>query len=169
MDSHLEELARILRAGIEGLSPDRFAWHPPDKWSAGEILEHLYLSYTGTTKGFEKILATGKPLATPPTFWHRVRMLVVFGFDFIPAGRQSPPQTRPKGLPFEKVHHEWPGKIAEMDAVIGKCESRFGASARLLDHPFIGPLTAGQWRKFHLLHGKHHLKQIAKLREGMPT
>jgi hypothetical protein len=27
----------------------------------------------------------------------------------------------------------------------------------------LGPLTAGQWRKFHLIHGRHHAKQIRRL------
>jgi hypothetical protein len=29
-----------------------------------------------------------------------------------------------------------------------------------LDHPFIGPLTADQWRKFHWVHGRHHIRQM---------
>jgi hypothetical protein len=35
-----------------------------------------------------------------------------------------------------------------------------------MDHPFLGPLTASQWRKFHLVHGRHHARQI---RERMKT
>jgi hypothetical protein len=30
-------------------------------------LEHLYLTYTGTTKGFERVVDGGKPLASPAT------------------------------------------------------------------------------------------------------
>jgi hypothetical protein len=36
-----------------------------------------------------------------------------------------------------------------------------------LDHPILGPLTGGQWRKFHLVHGLHHVKQIRRLRESL--
>jgi hypothetical protein len=28
----------------------------------------------------------------------------------------------------------------------------------------LGPLSMQQWRKFHLIHGRHHLKQIARIR-----
>ncbi|MGZ4836286.1 MAG: DUF1569 domain-containing protein [Terriglobales bacterium] len=29
-----------------------------------------------------------------------------------------------------------------------------------MDHPFLGPLTADEWRKFHWVHGRHHTRQI---------
>jgi hypothetical protein len=35
----------------------------------------------------------------------------------------------------------------------------------VLDHLILGPLTAAQWRKFHWIHGRHHVKQILRLRE----
>jgi hypothetical protein len=52
-----------------------------------------------------------------------------------------------------------------MDGLITQCETRFGRSTRILDHPVLGPLTARQWRKFHLAHAQHHVKQILRLRE----
>jgi hypothetical protein len=55
-------------------------------------------------------------------------------------------------------------KLATMDAIITQCEARFGRATRILDHPVLGPLTARQWRKFHLAHARHHMKQIRKLR-----
>jgi len=55
-------------------------------------------------------------------------------------------------------------QILAMDEVIAQCEARFGKRTRVLDHPVLGPLTARQWRKFHWIHGRHHLKQINKLR-----
>jgi hypothetical protein len=57
-------------------------------------------------------------------------------------------------------------KIAAMDAIIAQCEVRFGSRVQLLDHPILGPLTATQFRKLHLVHGQHHLKQLLQLRES---
>jgi hypothetical protein len=31
----------------------------------------------------------------------------------------------------------------------------------------LGPLTGAQWRKFHLVHGRHHARQIRQLRAGL--
>jgi alpha-ketoglutarate-dependent taurine dioxygenase len=72
----------------------------------------------------------------------------------------------PKGLPAEKVRNEIGAKMAAMDAIIAQCEARFGCHVKLLDHPILGPLTATQFRKLHLVHGQHHLKQLLRLRES---
>jgi len=69
-------------------------------------------------------------------------------------------------LPVEKVRNEMGEKIAAMDAIIAQCEARFGRHVKLLDHPFLGPLNATQWRKLHLVHGRHHEKQLLRLRES---
>ena len=170
MDSGLEKLKQALESAIDGMSSEQLAWHPAaGKWCAAEVLEHLYLTYTGTIKGFERVLESGKPLASPASLRHRTRSLVVLGFGYLPNGRQAPAVTRPKGLPAEKVRAEFAGKIAAMDAIIAQCEARIGRSTPLLDHPVLGPLTAGQWRKFHCVHGRHHHKQLVRLRESMPS
>ena len=166
MDSHLQELKRVLELAVDGMSGEQLTWHPADKWSAAQILEHLYLTYAGTIKGFERVLQASQPLATRATVRQRWRALVVLGFGYLPSGRKAPPMTEPRGLPADKVRNEIAVKIAAMDEIIANCETRFG-SKRLLDHPILGPLTAAQWRKFHLLHGRHHEKQIRSLRQDI--
>jgi uncharacterized protein DUF1569 len=166
MDSRLEKLKENLESAVEGMSGEQCSWHPSGKWSAAEVLEHLYLTYTGTIKGFERVLASGKPLASRASMGQRVLTLVVVGLGHLPAGREAPAFVQPKGLPPEKVRNEIGEKIVAMDAIIAQCEARFGPWVNLLDHPFLGPLTATQWRKLHLVHGQHHLKQLLRLRES---
>jgi hypothetical protein len=165
MDSCLEELKQAVESSVRGLSSEQLSWHPPAKWCAAEVLEHLYLTYTGTIKGFTRVLEAGKPMVTRASMKQRMRTLVVVGFRHMPEGRQAPANTRPRGLPAENVWSEVGAKMAEMDAIIAQCEARFGSS-RLLDHPILGPLTARQWRTFHLVHGRHHVKQLLRLRDG---
>ena len=141
--------------------------HPPGKWCAAQVLEHLYLTYTGTTKGFERLIAAGKPLATHVSMKHRLRTLVVIGFSHMPEGRKAPPQAQPRGLSAEIVRNEIGRKLQEMDAMIAQAESRFGSGTRVLDHPILGPLSAPHWRKFHAVHGWHHHKQILRRCEQM--
>ena len=167
MDSHLERLKQAMDSAVEGMSNEQLKWHPPEKWCAAEGLEHLYLSYTGTIKGFEKVMAAGKPLATPATMKQRLQTLAAVGFGYLPTGRKAPAPTVPRGLPAVKVQGEVGAKIVAMDEIIARCEERFGSRVRLLDHPILGPLTAAQWRKFHLVHGLHHEKQLLRLRKGM--
>ncbi len=166
MDSRLAKLKQSLESAVEGMSGEQLSWHPAGKWCAAEVLEHLYLTYTGTIKRFEKVITSGKPLTTRASMKHRVRSFVVLGFGHLPEGRKAPSNTQPRGLPVENVRNEVGAKIAAMDAIIEQCEARFGQRVQLLDHPILGPLTAMQWRKFHLLHGMHHQKQILRLRQG---
>jgi len=55
MDTHLGKLEQALSGAIAGMSSEELTWHPEGKWCVAEVLEHLYLSYTGTAKGFERV------------------------------------------------------------------------------------------------------------------
>ena len=50
--------------------------------------------------------------------------------------------------------------LVAMDATLADAEKCFGSRTRLLHHPVLGPLAAQEWRRFHQVHGRHHLKQI---------
>jgi Protein of unknown function (DUF1569) len=165
MDSRLDTLKRSLESAVEGMSSEQLSWHLPGKWCAAEVLEHLFLTYTGTTRGFEKVIARGTPLATRPSLAQRVLTFVVVKWGYMPAGREAPGMVQPRGLPVEHVRNEIWAKLAEMDAMIARCEARFGRHVKLLDHPILGALTAAQWRTLHLVHGRHHQKQLLRLRE----
>jgi hypothetical protein len=166
VDPHLETLQRALLSAAEDSSAGRMHQPAAGKWSVVEILEHLSLTYTGTTKGMSRVLEAGKPLGTVATWKQRSRKFVVLGLGYLPSGREAPSMTRPKGLPPEKVLAEIGSKIAEMDNIIRACERKFGSRVKVLDHPILGPLTAAQWRRFHCIHGKHHLTQIQRLKSG---
>ncbi len=167
MKSNFEDFRRDLLATVDGMSGDQLRWHPQGKWCAAEILEHLYLTYTGTIKGLEKVLSSGKPLISPASMKQRVQTLVVVGLGHMPQGRAAPERSRPKGMAAEEVRQRIGQTMAEMDAMMEQCESRFGRGVQVLNHTILGPLTAAQWRKFHVVHGRHHHKQILRLQEQM--
>src|ERR1017187_8445016 len=106
MDSRLGKLKENLESAMEGMSSEQLSWHPPGKWCAAEVLEHLYLSYAGTMNGFERVMKAGKPLATRASVKHRVQTFVVVGFGYMPPGRKAPAVAEPKGFPVEKVRNE---------------------------------------------------------------
>ena len=164
MDRRLKRLQEEIASAIAGLSPEQLSWHPPGKWCTADVLEHLYLTHTGTIKGFSRVLDAQKVKVTAPTWKLRRNKLVVLGIGYLPPGREAPPFARPRGLPLERVLAEIGPKIGEMDDIIARCELCLGWG-NLLDHPILGPLTGAQWRKFHLVHGLHHLAQIRRLRD----
>jgi len=54
MDSCLEQLLNAITSATRGMTVEELTRHPEGKWSSAQILEHLYLTYTGTAKGFER-------------------------------------------------------------------------------------------------------------------
>jgi DinB family protein len=168
MNFYLQRLQNAIASATKDMTAEMLGRRPhPDKWSAAEVLEHLYLTYTGTIKGFEKCIAAGKPLARVPGWKDRARTFVVVGCRYMPGGRKAPENAMPRGLPPDRVRAEFAEKIAAMDAVIAQAEAKYGSDCQLLDHPILGPLRAGQWRTFHWVHGRHHLKQLQRLRQSM--
>jgi hypothetical protein len=164
VDPHLKNLQDEIALAVAGWSTEQLNRHPLGKWCTAEILEHLYLTYTGTSKGFSRILESGRPQGNVPSFKQRAQAFVVVGLGYLPSGREAPPMSRPKGIDAEKVVGEITSKIAEMDSIMASCETKFGERAKVLDHPVLGPFSISQWRKFHLVHGRHHIKQILRLR-----
>ena len=167
MDFHLQRLQNVISDLTSSMTPEDLARHPAGKWCAAEIMEHLYLSYTGTVKAFERCLRMGKPVVSQPTLKQRVAVALVVGLGYMPEGRKAPKVTLPRGTAPHKVLTEILAQIAAMDDVIQRCESRYGQHAHLVDHPVLGPLTGQQWRKFHWVHSQHHVKQILRLK-GKP-
>jgi hypothetical protein len=53
--------------------------------------------------------------------------------------------------------------IELLDATLDQCRHRFGME-RVGRHFLLGPLRIDQWRRYHVLHLRHHLKQMSALR-----
>lgn len=166
MDPYLERLHRAIASVTSGLTREELTRRTEGKWSTAEVLEHLYLTYTGTLKGFERCLQADKALGGAATFKQRVRSAVVTGLGYFPKGRKSPALVCPRGMPAEKIVADIGPQIVAMDKLITLCEARYGSRVKVLDHPILGPLTARQWRKFHWIHGRHHVTQIMDRRRS---
>jgi len=148
----------------DGLSEHQLRLHPEGKWDSAAILEHLALTFGTTARLFEKILREGRPLATSLKLTHRVKQLVVLGCGYIPAGRKSPARVEPSGTISGREATELIfANLEKMDQVLAKCERQFGTKVKIADHPVLGPIRLNGWRKFHVLHTRHHMKQIDAL------
>lgn len=162
-------LARTLgciERAVAGMSAADLERHPPGKWSAAEILEHLSLTFDGTRRNFQKRLDTGARSASLPTVRQCLAVLRVVELGRFPSGQQAPALTRPEGrLRGDNALEEIRCNFAAMDSVMNEAEARFGRRGRIANHPILGPLSLRQWRRFHLVHTRHHMKQIAALRQ----
>ena len=162
MDSSLERLRQELEDAIGSASPSALAQAPAGKWNAGQILEHLFLTYQNTNRGIDKCLRQGAPLATRATWKQRMAALLVVNLGYMPEGRKAPERLTPRGMPLEEVQRAIMPELQRMRSGLDDCERRFGARTKIMDHLFLGPLTASEWRKFHWVHGRHHARQIRR-------
>ncbi len=160
MDSYLERLRQELEDALGDAGASDLVRAPAGKWNSAQILEHLLLTYTNTNRGIAKCPEQGAPLATRATLKHRFATLLVVDLGYMPPGRKAPERATPRGMSPEEVRHAVTPELQTMQSGFDDCERRFGTRTKIMDHPFLGPLTAGEWRKFHWVHGRHHAQQI---------
>jgi DinB superfamily len=166
MNPYFRRLQDAIESATRNMSVAELSQRPAEgKWSSAEILEHLSLTYIGTVRNLERSLTVGRPLEGAPTLKQRVISSLVVDFGYLPNGRKSPEAAEPKGMLAENIIDEINSRIAQLDDVIEKCESKFGKTAFVASHPILGPFTMQQWRKFHWVHGRHHVRQIERMRK----
>jgi hypothetical protein len=145
------------------LTPD------PSCWTIQQVMEHLLLTYASTSTSFKTRLAKGTPTLTRPTPTQRTTQFVVITLGLMPGRRKAPPEVTPVAstspLSGDDLMASTHSALTSMDQIIHQAEHAFG-SVRCLTHHVLGPLTVSQWRRFHLSHGSHHVRQIAAIRRA---
>lgn len=164
MDFPMTGILELIDGATEGMTAAELAAAPAGKWSAAQTLEHLLLTFTGTCRTMERTLAKGRTNSRP-TLYQRFAVVLITRLGYFPRGRQAPEMVRPRGMLAGQVLPAIHVALADMDAKITACEQRLGRG-KLADHPVLGPLTANQWRRFHLVHTRHHMRQIEARRSA---
>lgn len=164
MNPHLESCLAIVVAATKGGGVECGVRTDPARWSVAEIVEHLTRAFSGTAKGFERCIEKGAPLAGAATLAQAVRQFVVIDLGYFPQGREAPKHILPTGaldLPtaLDAVRRD----LARLDEAAVRTRQALG-TGKMLDHPILGPMTIDQWLKFHVVHSRHHAKQIRERR-----
>jgi len=157
---HLERCLALVLAATSGVTPEAAAQRAGDRWSVVEIVEHLQRTFSGTAKGFERCLEKGAPLATVASIKQTVAAFALINLGYFPAGRQAPTHVLPTGTIALPVVIEGVKKdLAWLDDAAVRARQAFG-TAKVMDHPILGAFSVDQWLRFHLVHTRHHEKQI---------
>jgi hypothetical protein len=168
MHRDIEHTLALVETEAGELDAVQLGWHPPDKWSAAQILEHLSRTYSATAYILNRCCDQGRSKARSRTLRDRLGTLVVVELGRFPTGVAAPAATRPAGLPALEALAAVRGSLGALDQAAARAEARFGTRLALANHPLLGPFNVRQWRRFHLVHTKHHMKQIGRLRARMP-
>jgi hypothetical protein len=167
MSPELERTLQEIDSATNGMTDEQLAWHPATTWSTGDILEHLSLAFAGTIAGMHRRLENGHPTKRVATIKERLLSFVLTRLGYFPSGRGAPAGTVPQGVPPRTALATIRRNLIAMDAAIAQCEQRFGPRIKFASHPVLGPLKAKEWRRFHYVHTRHHMRQVRALREQM--
>ena len=160
VSSHLQQCLAIVEDATRGGGAECAARRDPRQWSVCEVVEHLQRAYLGTARGFEKCLEKGQPIATAVPLKKRLQAFAVISLGYFPVGREAPKHILPTGeLDLHAVLEAVRRDLARLDAAAVRTREQFGR-ASVVDHPILGAFSVDQWLKFHLVHTRHHEKQI---------
>jgi len=168
MHAVLERVVDQISSEVRHLDADATQRHPKGlvyKWNAQQVIEHLVLGYRMTTEALETRLKKGRLSSKHRrTYLQWSLQMMILTFGAMPHGVPALEETMPKpgsvpDLSGRELADLLRREIEAMDTMLDACRRRFGIE-RVGIHPFLGPLRVDQWRRFHAVHGHHHLIQL---------
>jgi hypothetical protein len=171
MHAVLERVVDQISSEVRHLDADATQLHPKGldyKWNAQQVVEHLVLGYRLTTKVLETRLKKGRlSRKQGRTYLQWLLQMMMLSFGAMPQGVPALEETMPKPGRFPAMSGReltdlLRQEIEAMDTMLDACRRRFGIE-RVAIHPLLGPLRVDQWRRFHAVHGVHHLSQLQSI------
>jgi hypothetical protein len=169
----LERVVGQIASEIEDLDADTAQLHPggrTHKWTAQQVVEHLVLSYRLTSSGLERRLNKGRLARNQTrTYLQWSLQLMILSFGKLAQGVPALEETVPVPGAFEAMNGRQLSAFLRqeaeaMDTLLDSCRGKFGME-RVAAHPWLGPLRVDQWRRFHVIHGLHHVAQLRSVIE----
>ena len=163
----LRESWQRFEAAVAHLTPGQWTAKPcADRWSAGEIAEHLLLTESGVRLLLRRQLLRGGPQAAPAGSEIRDTMLRPALLDRS-VRLDAPDALQPAG--------RWESKQELIDDFRSKRDDIIAAAVSAPDlrsgravHPAFGELDAYQWLLFLAGHTERHTLQIEEAVRSLP-
>jgi len=170
--SQLEVEITLILSGLDSAHTQFKLPAAPQKWSVQQIVEHLLLTYRSTYGTIQQRIDKGTPTKASPSLSQRLGQFAIMTLGQFPAGRAAPPAVTPPGSATAfngeqliiLVHEA----LADLTRQFSEAGQLFG-TRRFASHLILGPLSLSQWSRFHLIHGRHHLRQIQAIRHAQSS
>jgi Protein of unknown function (DUF1569) len=168
MHAVLERVVSQLSCEVLSLDAETTQLHPNGlayKWNAQQVVEHLVLGYRQTSSALQTRLSKGRLSRNQTRTWLQWSLqLMILSFGRLARGVPALDETMPVAGRFAAMDGQQLGdllrqEIDNMDELFDACRRKFGMD-RVAVHPFLGPLRVDQWRRFHVVHGLHHVTQL---------
>lgn len=159
----LEESRNEFLVAIDGVTEAQWVWKPSaDRWSVGEVAEHIVLAEASQFANVQKAIAsTPDPSWEAKTKGKTERLVAVLAprlgkaqapEAIVPQGHMSRTEVKER---FERQRVEIVKFATQTDAPLKKY---------VIDNPFFGPLNGYNWLIYAPLHTMRHDKQIAEVK-----
>ena len=163
MSAWLDRLQNEIEETTKGLRESDWNLAPEGRWNSAQIMEHLGRSYGTTAKMLELSMGTGgPPQVRAAKFSELLPKLLIVNLGIFPSGAKAPAMVTPQGDPGPVALKRALSNLERMDAAIAAAEERWGSKEPIAMHFVLGPMNPAQWRKFHYVHGHHHVLQMQK-------
>jgi len=159
----LEESRKEFLAAIDGLTDAQWKWKPaPDRWSVGEVAEHIVLAEAAQFANVKRAIASA-----PDPDWEAKSKGKTERLVAVLAPRlgkvQAAEEIVPKGgMTAAQIKERFGKQRAEI--VTFATETDLPLKQYIIDNAFFGPLNGYHWLIYAPLHTMRHDKQIAEVK-----
>jgi len=156
----LGELPDLVLGPLRGRADSEWERGPAGKWTPAQIVEHLALGLTLSAATFQSRKNHAPMKRRPRTPAEQIARLFIFGLRWFPPGRKAPERTTPPPQVDRKAAEaHFLAGIEAWDQVDRALLPERRADL-FVKHPRMGDLTVEEWMRFHVIHARHHAKQI---------
>jgi hypothetical protein len=161
LKSALEPLAHLM----ESVTQEE-AQVPPlpgqGRWCAQQIMEHLIRSYELTTNVVSRQLKTGRVSKHRRSILEFFLRVQTIGLGYMPQGIPAIRAVRPGEYTPQlgaEIAQRFLKAAEEMDVQLVAARKKFGIE-HCGAHPLFGVMRVDEWRRYHAVHARHHLRQL---------
>ncbi len=156
----LAELPALVLGPLRGRADSEWEHGPPGKWTPAQIVEHLALGLNLSAATFQarrNHAPMKRRLRTPA---EQIARLFIFGLRWFPPGRKAPERTTPPAqIDRATAEAHFLAGVEAWDQVDRALLPERRADL-FVKHPRMGDLNVEEWMRFHVIHARHHAKQI---------
>lgn len=154
----LDEATKAFLEELEGLDGAQLDFHPePDSWSVRDVAHHLMLVEKNILIRLEKSAPLGKPGLKDRVLHFVVKTVLRTGIK-VKAPSKAVKPTDP--IELADLKEQW----SSCRAGIRKRLLASAAGESVMAHPIAGPLDSLAGFEFLLMHVRHHMKQVGRIR-----
>lgn len=156
----LASLPDVVLGPLAGKSDTDWYRAPAGKWNSAQIVEHLSISLEGSGRAFDTHRDKPAMVRRPKSRVERVASFLILKVGWFPPGREAPKGSRPaEHVDREYAELHFREGVERFDKIApGLLTSR--SHDLFVKHPRLGDLTLPEWMRFHVVHCRHHAKQI---------